>query len=466
MATDRTTEPLTKGRPKTIAQMNNKSVTNNGLSWIAALKQWRKRYKGKTYYLGTGHGKSDRAAYQRALIKWQMKKEEADREDEINKLLLQQQELQEQFKTNTDTLYKFIQVGEKRKTETDKDIEENKDEYLQQLDRRFDHIIRGETKPKPKNNKKTIADIVSIFLKEQEQRVKFGLKSPDAPKDRRLSPNRYRGIKAQIQTFLVAFGEQEHKDNEEYISKIVKAYRNQQEALVVEDKLAEGTLSQRMKNVRMFWRWAFDNHHISAIPRTLGKLCQGYASKPKAKAIDVETIRTIFNAANDRVKTSIALSLNCGFYQVDISGLREQHLKDGYIQNDRQKTGVSRKFKLWDITKQLIEKTANGKDGLLFSSASGGPLVVATLEKRSDVIAQAFRDLLKRLKITGFSFSNLRDSAATQIERMDPSLSDSFLSHVDSRMAKYYIDQQQLTTAKLDAAIDQLEKIYGLTLPD
>ncbi|MFT3785524.1 MAG: hypothetical protein QM770_05090 [Tepidisphaeraceae bacterium] len=44
------------------------------LTWVATLKQWRKRKtidgKRKDYYLGTGSGKSDRASYARALAKW------------------------------------------------------------------------------------------------------------------------------------------------------------------------------------------------------------------------------------------------------------------------------------------------------------------------------------------------------------------------------------------------------------
>jgi hypothetical protein len=44
------------------------------LTWVGSLKQWRKRRKvegkTKTWYLGTGAGRSDRASYDRALEKW------------------------------------------------------------------------------------------------------------------------------------------------------------------------------------------------------------------------------------------------------------------------------------------------------------------------------------------------------------------------------------------------------------
>jgi hypothetical protein len=44
------------------------------LTWVAKLKQWRKRRtvngKCRTYYLGSGTGKNDRVSYGRALAKW------------------------------------------------------------------------------------------------------------------------------------------------------------------------------------------------------------------------------------------------------------------------------------------------------------------------------------------------------------------------------------------------------------
>ena len=40
------------------------------LSWHKPSRQWRKRYKGKEYYLGPGRGRSDLEGYERALAKW------------------------------------------------------------------------------------------------------------------------------------------------------------------------------------------------------------------------------------------------------------------------------------------------------------------------------------------------------------------------------------------------------------
>ena len=40
------------------------------LTWHKPTKQWRKRFKGKEYYLGSGGGKSDLQSYERAVAKW------------------------------------------------------------------------------------------------------------------------------------------------------------------------------------------------------------------------------------------------------------------------------------------------------------------------------------------------------------------------------------------------------------
>jgi len=48
------------------------------LTWVAKLKQWRKRHRGETYYLGTGKGKTDVESYRKAVAKWVAKKAELD----------------------------------------------------------------------------------------------------------------------------------------------------------------------------------------------------------------------------------------------------------------------------------------------------------------------------------------------------------------------------------------------------
>ncbi len=48
------------------------------LPYHKVTKQWRKVYKGKTYYLGAAQAKSDRESHDRALAKWEAIKAEVD----------------------------------------------------------------------------------------------------------------------------------------------------------------------------------------------------------------------------------------------------------------------------------------------------------------------------------------------------------------------------------------------------
>ena len=52
------------------------------LTWVAKLRQWRKRRnvggKRKDFYLGTGSGPDDRDSYRRALGKWKVIEAELD----------------------------------------------------------------------------------------------------------------------------------------------------------------------------------------------------------------------------------------------------------------------------------------------------------------------------------------------------------------------------------------------------
>jgi hypothetical protein len=52
------------------------------LSWHKPTKQWRKRFRGKEYYLGTGRGKADVDGYQRALDRWRELRAELDKQTE------------------------------------------------------------------------------------------------------------------------------------------------------------------------------------------------------------------------------------------------------------------------------------------------------------------------------------------------------------------------------------------------
>ena len=104
----------------------------------------------------------------------------------------------------------------------------------------------------------------------------------------------------------------------------------------------------------------------------------------------------------------------------------------------------------------------------------GDPLLIIDVDKkqRKSKIDNKFSALCSKLKITKVSFSNFRDTSSTWFES-DPHhrhMADLFEAHKDSSMSVFYTDASKVDVDKLfaplDAATDELETYYGLTLPE
>ena len=168
----------------------------------------------------------------------------------------------------------------------------------------------------------------------------------------------------------------------------------------------------------------------------------------------------------------MALALNCGFYVGDIATLEYSHIKDGYVLKDRHKTNVPTRFKLWSVTKALLEAHANGSGNVMLVTEDGGPLLVIdpyAKNGKGKRWCKIETDLLatrKRLGINGVTFSMFRDTSSTKIESIDRTLTDLFDGHKDARMARFYVDGNMVDYdrlfAALDKAIDELELFYQM----
>jgi integrase len=244
---------------------------------------------------------------------------------------------------------------------------------------------------------------------------------------------------------------------------------------MTEGKIEPGTVNERTKTMRHVVRWLHDQYLIPALPRQMVHLCAAYGVKTTAKALDLPMLHRLWNGASPRLKTYMALGLNCGFYVGDIASLEYSHIKGGYIVKDRHKTGVPTRFKLWSVTKALLDANANGKDKLVLVTDQGGPLLVIDpywKNGRGRRWCKIETDLLatrKRLGINGVTFSKFRDTSSTQIESIDRTVTDLFDGHKDARMARFYVDGEMVDYdrlfAALDSALDELEEYYGLKLP-
>jgi integrase len=154
-------------------------------------------------------------------------------------------------------------------------------------------------------------------------------------------------------------------EDEASLAALMKRFRETQKALMSEGKIEPGTVNERTKTMRHVVRWLHDQYLIPALPRQMVHLCAAYGVKTTAKALDLDTLHRLWNGASPRLKTYMSLALNCGFYVGDIASLEYSHIQGGYILKNRHKTGVPTRFKLWSVTKALLDANANGKDRLV-----------------------------------------------------------------------------------------------------
>lgn len=162
------------------------------LTWIASLRQWRKRRnvsgKRKDFYLGTGNGRDDWAGYQRALAKWKVIEAELDA-----------------AKAQTAVENAYAQWGEMLAA---RDLPDNRkpqviaapiprldgDELHPSMQRWMDGTARmGEDRPTapPKVKDKSLDAYIDDYIAEQRERYEHGERFPDAPQHERISPARF-----------------------------------------------------------------------------------------------------------------------------------------------------------------------------------------------------------------------------------------------------------------------------------
>lgn len=177
------------------------------------------------------------------------------------------------------------------------------------------------------------------------------------------------------------------------------------------------TFNERMKLARHFMGWCEVNYHLDRMLRAVKQLCGKYAYRATAKAIPVDVIRRLWDAADDLEKAFIALGLNLGYYAKDISGLTADRVEGDYVAHRRGKTGVRVRYKLWGVTKTLLARTrvdvkgggTGGADGStggrLFVGKFGKPLLYHPDGKASRVVVprNRFYRLCEGLEIKGYS---------------------------------------------------------------
>jgi integrase len=447
------------------------------LSWVAKLKQWRKRRKvngkTKTFYLGAGTSKSDRLSYVRALAKWREIEETLDLAERGDKLRQQLAAWRDELASRPDVDASVYLIATKSKVDETKPLSASMQRWLDGTARvgedRFAPTSTAST------NGKTMGQAVADYIEAQRERYEHGLRFPNAPQRERISGVRFMSYRYNAQLIKADWEKEPLPKDEAGMASLMERFKERQKALMTAGQIQPGTLNERLKTLRHVVRWLHRKYVIQSLPREIIDICAMYRVPTTAKALDLATIHRLWDGASPRLKTYMALALNCGFYVGDIATLEYSHIKDGYVLKDRHKTNVPTRFKLWSVTKALLDANANGSRNVMLVTEDGGPLLVIdpyAKNGKGKRWCKIETDLLatrKRLGINGVTFSMFRDTSSTKIESIDRTLTDLFDGHKDARMARFYVDGDMVDYdrlfAALDKAIDELERFYQLKLP-
>jgi len=317
----------------------------------------------------------------------------------------------------------------------------------------------------------TVTQILDIFLESLEKRhndsqliekmKEEGMEIEETSRER-LSTGRYNRIAGVVKKMKEFAGNRAWDKSEDCATSLLNDWQIKCKALLKDKIFSIHEYNERMKVAKQFINFSHSEKYLENVPRKIDKFCAKYNYKSNAKSIPIETVQTLWNNAdNDFERMIISLGLNAGFYAVDISDLMKAEIKEGYIVRERGKTGVPATHKLWAITQDLICKASSGENRF-FVDKNGKPLVHYKGNYRVDAVASAWGKLCRRAGVTGFTFSNLRDTATTLVYSKFPTMKDKFLSHVDNSESNRYIDAKTGIDKSLDEVIGFLEKEFDL----
>ena len=224
------------------------------------------------------------------------------------------------------------------------------------------------------------------------------------------------------------------------------------------------TAKDRLSMVHALFRWAWKMRIVETLPRNLEDIAKVAIPRAEVRIFSLQEVRALWQAASPRLKCWMALAINCGYGQQDISDLRagEVDWASSHIDRKRSKTQVRAKHMLWNVTMELMEKQkiprAADQDRL-FLTKRGNPLVWRNMAdstfNQSDSVRCAFWKLQRRLGINGGrSFYSLRRTGATLIERIDPAVTEMYLAHAEKGMKQLYA---QRDWTRLENALHLLE---------
>jgi integrase len=327
----------------------------------------------------------------------------------------------------------------------------------------------------------TAADVCEKFLQNLYTRHERGEISAQHFDKNRICLNRFVAHVGR-DTLFDEIGETDLEDFKDYVL-------SQPVSASSERPISRETAKGHLSIVKTMYKWSHKMRLIELLPRNLDdltKISTNGNSEPKVLTFTLKELGILWKKGVPRHRCFLAMALNCGFGQQDISDLRmdEVDWKNGYIERDRSKTKVRAKHKLWAVTLELMKEHrhagSSGNDRVFLTqirqkekntgeAPKHKPLVRNVIRNgkltKSDCIKNLFWRLRRKTGINdGRGFYCLRKTGASLIERIDPQATEMYLSHSEKGMKKNYAHRDW---ERLDNALGKMwEEVQSILVKD
>ena len=304
----------------------------------------------------------------------------------------------------------------------------------------------------------TIQATIESFLRTKRNKLDNG----------ELSASRFARLRKHLWDFRDWMGG--GKDITQITSKLLVDWHSN----LAEQKISPSTAQAKMICTKQFIKWAWELELLD-LPRKLHSKDLTFQVSPKSiTTYTLADIHTLYNGASNQTKTYIALALNCGMTQRDISDLLQDEvdLEAGTIIRKRSKTKnhvsvPTVKYKLWEPTIKLLGQHQSKDPILFFLNRNGQKLVREWIadesgkHRKSDTVRSAFSRLARKTKRPPV-FKRLRKTGATLLDShpIYRSITHLYLGHSPRSI------QERHYTAPPQALLDEaMGWLYGQLFP-
>ena len=470
------------------------------LPYHKATKQWRKVYRGKTYYLGVAKSKSDRESHERALAKWEGIKADVDGQPEPEKP--NQRDYDYAIGRWEKMAQWYQQAGDQEgAARCAREIEALKRRLnakeLPPLDRwerdPLKHVSeaglavwqdRFQQLDNPLPEDRTVGGQVQAWLEGLQSQVTIGVLTPDRFESYRCCVNNFRdwiGAKHAVESI-------DEVAIEGFYTHLVEEVARRKRDRSNKDGCSPAYAGDQLTTAKQFIFWCFERR-LLALPHNIKSTKHRFvgkkSSRPKRVYFENEELLLLLDNATERLKLYLLLMMNCGYTQSDLSDLRHDEVdwKAGRIIRRRSKTDDHHEdtdvpvvnYVLWPETHKLLKKHRSDvkEHGTVFVTERGMPLVQKSLKdgklSKTDNIQSMYRRLRVKLKLTGNRQKPLKAIRKTSADKIGTNrkymmLKDHFLGHSPRTVAeRHYSDS--VPQDLFDEAVQWLAQDYGLAKP-